>query len=303
LDSKTALTPLGKAYYNQYVGKLTRHFGNRLVSDITAGDIAALQRRRQGEGLSGRQVNCEVATLRAILRHYGLWAQISARVRMQPERTDTGRALSVKEECQLLDAIALSPSPALYPFFILSLDAGLRPAETRALRRRDVNLVWREGAIAGGEVVVGRSKTKAGTGRVIPLTRRACAALTLWLSRFPDAQPDSCLFPFHHVGLAGNKRHAHLWGIKLDRPMSHYSYKTAWNTARENAKLDCRFYDASYVRYPPCREPAHFRGNDSAARWPCESAHAISVRPYSCSSTSRRYRHARRFGRGWNDRF
>jgi hypothetical protein len=31
LDSKTALTPLGKAYYNQYVGKLTRHFGNRLV--------------------------------------------------------------------------------------------------------------------------------------------------------------------------------------------------------------------------------------------------------------------------------
>jgi hypothetical protein len=105
LDSKTALTPLGKAYYNQYVGKLTRHFGNRLVSDITAGDIAALQRKRQGEGLSGRQVNCEVATLRAVLRHYD-WAQISARVRMQPERTDTGRALSEKEERQLLDAIA-----------------------------------------------------------------------------------------------------------------------------------------------------------------------------------------------------
>ena len=91
------------------------------------------------------------------------------------------------------------------------------------------------------KLLVLRSKTGAGTGRVVPFTRRACAALTLWLSRFPDAQPDSYVFPFHHVGFAGNKRRAHLWGIDLDRPMSHYSYKTAWNTARENAKLDYRF--------------------------------------------------------------
>src|SRR5690348_7583576 len=52
-ESKTALTPLGRAYYRQYVGKLNREFGGRLVSDITPDDIAALQRKRQGEGLSG----------------------------------------------------------------------------------------------------------------------------------------------------------------------------------------------------------------------------------------------------------
>ena len=68
LESKTALTALGRAYYAQYIGKLTRQFGNRLVSDITADDIAALQRKRQAEGLSGRQINCEVATLRAVLK-------------------------------------------------------------------------------------------------------------------------------------------------------------------------------------------------------------------------------------------
>jgi hypothetical protein len=48
-ESKTALTPLGRAYYRQYIGKLNREFGGRLVSDITGDDIAALQRERQGE--------------------------------------------------------------------------------------------------------------------------------------------------------------------------------------------------------------------------------------------------------------
>src|SRR5215472_5832059 len=81
LESKTALTPLGRAYYRQYIGKLNRKFGGRLVSDITADDIAALQRKRQGERLSGRQINCEVATLRAILGHYGLWAGSAHRVK------------------------------------------------------------------------------------------------------------------------------------------------------------------------------------------------------------------------------
>jgi integrase len=246
-ESKTALTPLGRAYYRQYLGKLNREFGGRLVSDITADDIARLQRKRQSEGLSGRQVNCEVATLRAILGHYGLWAGISHRVKMLCERSDAGRSLSVEDERKLLDAIAESPSPSVYPFFILSLDSGLRPSETRALRRRDLHLIWSQGAITEGEIIVGRSKTEAGTGRVIPLTRRACGALSLWLSRFADADQDSFMFPYHHVGFAGNDRKPHIWGVDHARPMSTYSYKTAFNTARRKAGVDYRLYDARHT--------------------------------------------------------
>jgi integrase len=246
-ESKTALTPLGRAYYRQYIGKLNREFGGRLISDITADDIAALQRKRQGAGLSGRQINCEVATLRAILGHYGLWIGIAHRVKMLRERSDTGKALDIEDERKLLDAIADSPSPSVYPFFILSLDSGLRPSETRALRRRDLHLVWSQGAIVEGEIIVGRSKTDAGTGRVIPLTRRACAALTLWVSRFADAGPDTFVFPFHHVGFAGNDREPHIWGIDHTRPMSTYSYKTAFNTARRKAGVDYRLYDARHT--------------------------------------------------------
>lgn len=254
LESKTKLTPRGKSYYSYYVSRLKRRFANSLVSDITAADIAALQRKRQGESpfgrgekkLSGRHINCEIATLRAILRYHGLWALIAPHVKMLPERTDTGLALSAVEEAELLEAIGHSPSPSLYPFFVLSLDAGLRPSETRALRRRDLNLVWQDGVISEGEIVVGQSKTEAGRGRVVPLTKRACAALSLWLSRFPDAGSDAYAFPSHHVGFAGDKRIAHLWGVDLSRPMSTYSYKTAWNTARDTAKVACRFYDARH---------------------------------------------------------
>jgi integrase len=246
-DSKTALSPLGQAYYRQYLGKLRREFGGRLVSDIGAADIAALQRKRQAEGLSGRQINCEIATLRSILKHYGLWAGISHRVKMLRERSDTGRALSHEDEARLLDAIGQSPSPALLPFFILSMDAGLRPSETRALRQENLNLVWRDGLIIEGEIIVGCSKTEAGTGRVVPLTRRACAALSLWLSRFPEAGKDAYLFPFHHVGFAGSERKPHLWAVDPSRPIGTYSYKRAFGSARLKARVHCRLYDARHT--------------------------------------------------------
>ena len=211
-QSKLALSPLGLRYYRQYIRKLSRHFANRLLTDITAEDVTELQRERQSEGLSGRQINAEIGTLRAILRHYGRWAQIAGRVRMLPQRSGVGRALSQEEEERLLGTIAQSRSPSLYPFFVLSLDAGLRPSETRALRRSNLRLVWRGGAIAEGEVIVGRSKTEAGSGRVVPLTRRAGAALTLWLSRFAGSGPDAYLFPFHRVAVAGDRREPWLYG-------------------------------------------------------------------------------------------
>src|SRR5438445_482343 len=81
------------------------------------------------------------------------------------------------------------------PLFIVSIDSGLRASEVRSLRHKDLKLSWTNGVISKGEIIVPKSKTEAGTGRLVPLTNRACGALTIWLSRFPDAQPDSYVFP------------------------------------------------------------------------------------------------------------
>ena len=82
---------------------------------------------------------------------------------------------------------------------------------------------------------------------MVPLTRRACAALTLWLSRFANVGPDSYVFPFHRVAIAGNRRIPHVYDVDLDRPMSPSNYKTAFETAREKAGLTLRFYDARHT--------------------------------------------------------
>jgi integrase len=166
-------------------------FGNRLVSDITPEDIAGYQAKRLREGLASRTINLEVGALRVVLKNHRLWGQIADGVEMLRERKDIGRALSREDEQKLLDAIRQSRSPALLPLFVITLDSGLRAAEIRALRRRDLTLAWRDRVIESGAITVPQSKTEAGTGRSIPLTRRACAVLTLWLSRFPEVGIDT----------------------------------------------------------------------------------------------------------------
>jgi integrase len=98
---------------------------------------------------------------------------------------------------KLIAAASASRSPALLPLLLVSLDTGMRASEVQALRRRDLKLTWADGNIASGEVIVPKSKTPAGTGRLIPFTRCVCACLSLWLSRFLDAGPDGFVFPFH----------------------------------------------------------------------------------------------------------
>jgi len=79
----------------------------------------------------------------------------------------------------------------------------------------------------------------------IPLSRRAGACLTLWVARFPNAGPDTFLFPFHKIGLAGNDRVSTMWGIDLSRSMG--SWRKAWLDARNEAKVSYRWHDLRHT--------------------------------------------------------
>ena len=114
--------------------------------------------------------------------------------------------LSSEDESKLIEAAGKSRSPVLLPLLVMSLDSGLRAAEIRSFRRKDLTVEWRNGVVEGGYLTVPKSKAEAGKGRTVPLTRRACRTLTLWMSRFPDAEPDSYVFPKHGIGLMGNDR-------------------------------------------------------------------------------------------------
>jgi hypothetical protein len=182
LASRVGLAPGTLDRYRHQIALLKKEFGGRLISDITSEDVAALQKKRESEGRSGRTVNYEIGTLGHIMKRPGLWASIRERIKNLRERHDIGRALSGEDERKLLEAVGRSDSPSLLPLFVLTLDTGLRAAEARSLRHKDLELQWKDGAIVSGRLIVPKSKTEAGRGRAIPFTGRVCSALTLWLS-------------------------------------------------------------------------------------------------------------------------
>jgi integrase len=110
----------------------------------------------------------------------------------------------------------------------LALNTGMRHSEVRRLRWQDVDLPKRL-------LRVGESKTKAGTGRYIPLNRPAGAALETWAARFPDRRPGQCVFP----ACANGK-------IDAARPISNW--RTAWRNLTRS--IECTACGRSQ---PPAR--------------------------------------------------
>jgi integrase len=253
-----------------FVRSLIEHFGERLVSDIDHRDIAELQRKRLAAAKSARTVNLEVSTLRQILRAHGLWGPIGERVKHLRERQDVGRAISREDEARIFDAIRQSRSPALLPLFTLALDTGLRRSELRALRLHDLTLEWQDGLIRSGSLCVPRSKTEASQGRVVPLTRRACAVLSLWLARFPDTGTDAYLFPAHKVGVSGNDRTAYAYGFDPSRPAGEW--KKAWSDALRAAGLRYRWHDCRHSFVTRLAENPAVSQKKPSARLPAISA-------------------------------
>ena len=193
---------------------------------------------------SGAWINFEVGVLRQVLRRNKLWAQMADEVKHLAERQEVGRQIPREHEVQLLDAVRVSGSPALLPLFVLSIDTGLRASEVRSLRRRDLSLDWRDGVIAAGSLTVPKSKTAAGTGRLVTFTQRACGVLTLWLSRFPEGTADSYVFPSHAVVMAP-KGEVKIREVCLDEPMG--AWTRSWYRALRVSGLRYRWHDLRHT--------------------------------------------------------
>ena len=99
------------------------------------------------------------------------------------------------------------------------------------------------------QLIVGKSKTAGGEGRVIPLSETAFKALQEWRREFPDAAPSHYVFPTERYGLAGEDGHLEgkvmPYAIDPTKPIG--SWKVAWTTARTAAKVDCRWHDLRHT--------------------------------------------------------
>jgi integrase len=151
-----------------------------------------------------------------------MWEPIAADVDFLKESASPGRALTHEEETALLDAASKSRCRSLYPVIMLALNTGMRASEIRGL-------TWAQVGFLAKSLVVGKSKTAAGTGRIIPLNPRAVAVLTHWRGLFPGAQPEHHVFPHEKYGLAGNDRQQCAYEIIPTQPM--HRWKVGWESA------------------------------------------------------------------------
>jgi integrase len=221
---------------------LNKFFDRLLLSQITPDHIGAYQNKRKAAGASGRSVNIEISLLRLAMKRAKMWAAIADDVRMLRENRDVGKALSPDEETRLLAACKASSSRSLYPAVLLSLHSALRNSELRLLRWRQVDLI-------NATVQVGKSKTQAGEGRVVPLSRDALNVLRGWAAQFPALQPSHYVFPSerYHLNTAkgeyGGK--AEVYRTLPDQPIQ--TFNTSWVTAKKVAGVSCRWHDMRHT--------------------------------------------------------
>jgi integrase len=197
-------------------------FGPKLLCDIDVRSIQEYQQRRLATKAQGRTINIEVIVLRQILKANECWLPLEGKIKMLRERKDIGRALTPDEEKRLLDA-ARGIESACYTAVVLALNTSMRHSEI-------LNLRWSQIDFAQRTLTVGRSKTAAGAGRLIPLNTSAFDALIRWAGRFPHGEPSHFLFP-----ACENK--------KIDPTRPAEGWRTAWRHARKLAGVQCRFHD------------------------------------------------------------
>lgn len=214
------------------------YFKSKFLNEIGHEDIGRYQAKRQSDGASNRTINMEVSTLRMILKSFKLWTAIADDVRMLEERADVGKALDPDEAERLLEACFNSAQPSLYPAVVIYCNTGVRNAELRCARWWQVN--FRE-----AEFQVGKSKTRGGDGRIIPLNREAMDAFTAWHERWPDAKPTDFIFPSEKLVFKGkgSAKLRVMTGYDTDFTKPVGSWKRAWKTALRLAGVTARIHD------------------------------------------------------------
>lgn len=240
---KTAVTFSAPSLKN-----VIRHLGGVMLPNLTQERIVAYMKARQKEGAAGRTINGELGELARAIGHP--WRVLWPKVSKLEQARDVGKALTMEQERALIEAAerlargdvkiafkrkdgrkheqTLGPRGVMMPALLrMALLTGMRAEELTAMQ-------WGQVDLEAKTITVGKAKTAAGRGRVIPLGPEALMAieahLAWWASKFGEARPELCVFP---------------WGspqpVDPARPMT--TLKHAWETIRTEAKVSCRWHD------------------------------------------------------------
>jgi integrase len=230
-------------FATQRLAHVKRLLGGCVLFDLNEQRIQEYIRLRLAEGAGGRTINMEVGELSRAMKLK--WSVAWPNVRKLEENHEVGRALSSDEEKSLLQAAARDQSPnrnpMIYAFLQIALTTGMRSGEIAGLK-------WEQIDLEAGVVTVGRkAKTRAGSGRLIPMNGTLRVVLEMHASwytdpkRFGKTQPEWYVFPGRKGRpQAGEKR-------SLDPTIPMQSMTASWERVRTAAGVQCRLHDLRHT--------------------------------------------------------
>jgi integrase len=162
--------------YAEYAfGHVSRHLGDSLVVEVTPNVVKRYQAARLREKAGPKTINDEVQLLLRLCGEQGVLVRATLRrdkalkLAVPPS---PGRPYSTDEKARMLEEAQKLRTPQMYAAIALDLNTGLRDKELRQIRWSQIDLVDKKA------LTVGKAKTAAGTGRVIPLNEMALATLS-----------------------------------------------------------------------------------------------------------------------------
>jgi integrase len=153
---------------------VTDLLGKRLVVEITPTVVKRYQTDRLAAKAGPKTIQRRGAAAVAAVRDQGDLIRAKLRREKAMKRAlppSPGRAHTADEKARMLAEAAKLRRKNMYPALVVDLNCGLRDKELRELRWRQIDLVHKK------QLTVGKSKTDAGTGRVIPLNDTVMIAL------------------------------------------------------------------------------------------------------------------------------
>ena len=213
------------------LGHVRRLLGGSLVVEITPNVVKRYQADRLNEKAGPKTINDEVQLLLRLCGEQGVLIRATLRrdkALKLPLPPSPGRPYSAEQKARMLEEAQKLRTPQMHAALALDLNTGLRDKELRRIRWGQIDLINKKA------LTVGKSKTDASTGRVIPLNETALAALVAhaaWYTRrFGECRPEWFAFAFGAP-------------LPKDPTRSITSFKTAWSKVREKAGVKGRWHD------------------------------------------------------------
>lgn len=179
------------------LGHVSGLLGGKLVVEITPAVVKRYQADRLNEKAGPKTINDEVQLLLRLCGEQGVLIRAALRrdkALKLPLPPSPGRPYSPDEKARMLEEAQKLRTPQMRAALALDLNTGLRDKELRQIRWEQIDLVHKK------TLTVGKSKTEAGTGRVIPLNETAIAALeahaSWYIRRFGECRPEWFVFAF-----------------------------------------------------------------------------------------------------------